>query len=231
MLWVPIPPEKTESAPASSAPGWLPAFGYRPLSRSSVGEVGYNGCMNRALFLDRDGVIIENRADYVRRWEDVEFIEGALRALAVLSQAQIKVILVTNQSAVGRGMISMEAALLIHERILKEIDAAGGRVDDTFMCPHAPQDNCLCRKPKPGLFLQAAGVHRLDLAQSICIGDALTDLEAAHAAGVGVRILVRTGRGAKQHTLPEARTLPPFLVFETLAEAVDHFPPSFLPDL
>ncbi|HOD45707.1 MAG TPA: HAD-IIIA family hydrolase, partial [Anaerolineaceae bacterium] len=75
--------------------------------------------MNRALFLDRDGVIIENRADYVRRWEDVEFIEGALRALAVLSQAQIKVILVTNQSAVGRGMISMEAALLILERILK----------------------------------------------------------------------------------------------------------------
>lgn len=199
--------------------------------RLPVVGVDYNGDMNRALFLDRDGVIVENRTDYIRSWEDVLFLPGSLEALAKLTHASIKIIIVTNQSVVGRGIISMETAEAIHHRILQTIELAGGRVDDTFMCPHAPDEECPCRKPKPGLFLQAAEKHNLDMMGSICIGDALSDLQAAIAAGVGTRILVCAGRGKDQLKLPEMGRLPPFLVFSTLAQAIAHFPPGFLPSL
>jgi D-glycero-D-manno-heptose 1,7-bisphosphate phosphatase len=90
------------------------------------------------------------------------------------------------------------------------------------MCPHAPQENCACRKPRPGLLLQAAEALNLDLARSYMIGDALSDLQAGRAAGVREVILVRTGRGRRQANLPEAAHLQPFAIFDSLAEALDH---------
>lgn len=188
----------------------------------------YNGRMNRALFLDRDGVIIENCDHYVRSWDDVVFLPQALHALRLLRSTPLKIILVTNQSAVGRGIITLQTALEIHSAILEQVSAAGGRVDDTFICPHAPQENCDCRKPKPGLLLQARERYSLDLSSSIFIGDAVSDLQAAENAGIGVRILVRTGRGENQLHLPEADRLRPFLVFDTLFDAVAHFPPNLI---
>jgi D-glycero-D-manno-heptose 1,7-bisphosphate phosphatase len=177
--------------------------------------------MDPAVFLDRDGVIIENRDNYVRSWADVEIYPQALAALARLSASRFKIILITNQSAVGRGIISLETAEAINLRLIQEIELAGGRVDGIFMCPHSPSDGCLCRKPLPGLFFQAANALEVDLSTSYLIGDAITDIQAGQAAGVCQAILVRTGRGAKQASLPETSYLQPFLTCDSLEEALD----------
>ena len=174
-----------------------------------------------AIFLDRDGVIIENRTDYVRRWEDVHVFPQALLALAKASQGPYKVVLVTNQSAVGRGHMSLAAAEAINCRLATLIEEAGGRVDGIFLCPHAPEADCDCRKPKPGLLLQAAKELDLDLGRSVMIGDALTDLMAGQAAGVGRLALVRSGRGATQDRLPKPEDLRPFRVYDTLDSALE----------
>lgn len=173
-----------------------------------------------ALFLDRDGVMIENRANYVRSWEDVEIYPQALQALAAIHQTPFKIIVVTNQSAVGRGLISLATAEDINEQLLAIIRAAGGRIDDVLMCPHAPAADCDCRKPRPGLLRQAAARHRLDLPRSILIGDALTDLAAGQNAGLADTILLLTGRGQAQAARPEARDHQPFTQFPDLAAAL-----------
>jgi len=179
-----------------------------------------------ALFLDRDGVIIENRADYVRSWEDVYVFPQALAALVKSSASPYKIILITNQSVVGRGLITLERAWEINSRLVDGIRAAGGRVDGVYMCPHSPEQECDCRKPKPGLILQAARELEIDLGRSIMIGDALTDIMAGQAAGVGHLAIVRSGRGARQVTLPRSDHLAPFLEFDTLADALDKLLPE-----
>ena len=160
-----------------------------------------------ALFLDRDGVIIENRPNYVRSWDNVNIFPQVLDALAQVNRSDHKIIIVTNQSAVSRGFITLEEAEIINRRLVNIIEEAGGKVDGVFMCPHHPDEGCVCRKPKPGLLLQAAKSLRLDLSASVLIGDALTDLEAGKAAGVSRLVLVRTGRGAAQSSLINIRDL------------------------
>lgn len=182
-----------------------------------------------ALFLDRDGVIIENRANYVRTWQDVEIYPQALHALANIRQTLYKIIVVTNQSAVGRGIITLETAQEINRRLVGEIERENGRVDDVFMCPHAPDDRCHCRKPKPGLLQQAARKHQIDLSRSIMIGDALTDLGAGMAAGVAQTILLRTGRGQAQAQLPDARRFRPILIHDDLSRALNALADDLLP--
>jgi D-glycero-D-manno-heptose 1,7-bisphosphate phosphatase len=178
--------------------------------------------MNRAIFLDRDGVIIENVDTYVRSWEDVAVLPGAFEALARLRNSRYKIVLVTNQSVVGRGIIPLREALEINDRLIRLARDAGGRVDSVFICPHAPEENCDCRKPKPGLFLQAAAQLSLDLENSVMIGDALTDIEAGQNAGIRTNILLKTGRGAIQADLPAARRLTPFYTYENLTDAVNN---------
>ena len=173
-----------------------------------------------ALLLDRDGVLIENREEYVLSWADVEIYPGALEALARAGRSPYKIVIVTNQSAIGRGLISLQKAEEINQQLLKKIEAVGGRVDGVFMCPHAPEEGCTCRKPQPGLLFQAAQALSLDLSRSILIGDALSDIRAAQAAGIPQTILVRTGRGKSQALKAEAEHLKPFLVYDTLAVAL-----------
>ncbi|MEN6299619.1 MAG: HAD family hydrolase [Anaerolineaceae bacterium] len=179
--------------------------------------------MHSAIFLDRDGVIIENRLDYVLHWDDVEIYPQALQALSKIYACPYKIVIVTNQSAVGRGLITIEEAWEINHRLISVIEKAGGRIDGIFMCPHTPEDGCDCRKPKPGLLLRAASSLDLDLSQSIIIGDTLTDLAAGDAAGLQSTILVKTGLGASQLELPNAKNLRPFKVHATLAEALASF--------
>jgi len=176
--------------------------------------------MQPAIFLDRDGVIIENRSAYVRSWEDVSFYPGALEALADLNTTPYKIVIVTNQSAVGRGIISLETALEINQRVVETIERNGGRVDGVFMCPHSPFDDCECRKPRPGLIHQAVEALSIDLSQSILVGDAQSDLLAGQSAGIEKVALVRTGRGKSQETLPKPEGLKPFLIFDSIAEAL-----------
>jgi len=176
--------------------------------------------LHPAIFLDRDGVIIHNRHNYVRSWADVEIYPQALAALAYVYRTPYKVIIVTNQSAVGRGILSLDAAIIINERLVRTIERSNGRIDGVYMCPHAPADNCDCRKPKPGLLLQAAKAHAIDLSHSLMIGDALTDVMAGQAAGVGRSVLLYTGRGRDQALLPEANGLAPLQIYETLKTAL-----------
>lgn len=174
-----------------------------------------------AIFLDRDGVIIENCSNYVRSWADVEIFPQAIEALAAVRDCPYRIVLVTNQSAVGRGHITIETAAAINDRLLEVVRAAGGRVDAVYMCPHGPDDGCDCRKPLPGLLLRAAEEMDIDLSRSVMIGDALTDVRAGQAAELPA-ILLRTGRGRDQERLPAADSLPPFQIFDTLADALHY---------
>lgn len=173
-----------------------------------------------AIFLDRDGVIIENRADYVRSWEQVELYPQALQALQLLAPLPYPLVIVTNQSAVGRGLISLETAQAINARLLETLQARGARITGLYLCPHAPAAGCSCRKPQPGLLQQAAHELQLDLAGSWMVGDALTDLGAGRSAGVGRLVLLRTGRGAAQLARPEAPGYQPFQVYADLLRFV-----------
>lgn len=175
-----------------------------------------------AIFLDRDGVLIENRSDYVRDWSQVHIFSDAIRALSHPSLKMYKVVIVTNQSAVGRGLISLETANEINERLVDQIRAGHGRVHKVYICPHGPDDGCDCRKPRPGLILQAARELSLDLKRSWMIGDAWTDLQAGTAAGLDGTIILRTGRGSEQLLLQKPSDIRGNLVFNDLSQAVDY---------
>lgn len=152
---------------------------------------------NPAVFLDRDGVLCENRDDYVKSLDEFVFLPGAAEAIVALRSAGLRVIVVTNQSAIGRGVVTAEAVREIHDVMVKALADQGAEVDDVLVCPHAPEANCDCRKPKPGLLLQAAEEHMLDLGTSWMVGDASSDVAAGAKAGCET-VLVLTGRGADQ---------------------------------
>ena len=178
------------------------------------------GELSPAIFLDRDGVIVENRDEYIRSWEDVHFLPGAFQTLSQAKSAPFRFVIVTNQSAVGRGLVDPQVAEAINRRVVATIRSAGGRIDGVYMCPHPPEQECDCRKPKPGLLLQAARELEIDLGASVLIGDALTDILAGRAAGVGEVELVLTGRGREQLETPQAESLRPFRVFPDLTQAL-----------
>lgn len=177
--------------------------------------------MHPAIFLDRDGVIIENRADYVRDWSEVEIFPEAVKVLSDSSIEKYKIVIVTNQSAVGRNLISFQTAREINNKLGVAIKQMGGNVNGIYMCPHTPEDQCNCRKPRPGLLLQAAEELSLDLSASWMIGDAWSDLLAGQAAGTRGNIMVKTGRGAKQLLLSQPEDLKEYFVFNDLSSAVN----------
>lgn len=174
-----------------------------------------------AVFLDRDGVIIENRADYVRALADVAFLPGALEALARLNRARPgwAILIATNQSPVGRGLLALETVQTINGYVLDHVRRAGGRIDQIYVCPHHPEAGCACRKPAPGMLLQGAAEWGVDLAASVFIGDAASDVQAGLAAGVRP-LLVRTGLGEAQLAeLARLRLRPQ--IFPDLAAAIN----------
>jgi D-glycero-D-manno-heptose 1,7-bisphosphate phosphatase len=173
-----------------------------------------------AVFLDRDGVINQNRVDYVKTWEEVRFLPGVFSALARLAAARYEIVIVTNQSPVGRGILTAARVEEINRRIVGEIEAHGGRVDGVYYCPHHPADGCACRKPRPGMLLDAARDLALDLGRSYLVGDAASDVQAALAAGA-TPILVLTGRGQAQRARVE-QIEPLTLIVPDLPAAVAH---------
>ncbi|MGA2618507.1 MAG: HAD-IIIA family hydrolase [Thermoguttaceae bacterium] len=174
-----------------------------------------------AAFLDRDGVIIENRPDYVKCWEEVRFLPGALAALRRLAASHLAVVIVSNQASIGRGLLAAAAAWEIHRRLVAEIERHGGRIDASYFCPHRPESGCDCRKPAAGMLHQAAAELDLDVRHSWMVGDALSDLQAARAAGARA-VLVRTGRGAQQEALLSTPGAADWSVVPDLPAAVDH---------
>ena len=172
----------------------------------------------RGILLDRDGVINRERADYVKSWDEFEFLPGALAALRALASLDAPIAVITNQSVIGRGLVDRAVIDAIHTRLCATVRAAGGRIDAVFICPHAPADHCRCRKPQPGLLLDAAAHFGLTLAASIFVGDALTDYAAARAAGCRP-LLVRSGRKRDEVTA-FAATTPGVMAADDLAAAV-----------
>ncbi|MFZ5917859.1 MAG: D-glycero-beta-D-manno-heptose 1,7-bisphosphate 7-phosphatase [Chloroflexota bacterium] len=152
----------------------------------------------KVVFLDRDGVICHNRPDHVKNWDEFLFLERSREAIARLTQAGLPVVIVTNQSAINRGLTTVEAVEQIHQRMVAELEAHGGRVAGVYYCPHRPDEGCECRKPRPGLLLQAARELGISLQDSYLVGDAVSDIQAAQAAGVPA-YMVLTGRGQQQY--------------------------------
>ncbi len=137
------------------------------------------------VLLDRDGVLNKKAtlARYVRNWEEFEWLPGALEALRLLAAADYRVIVVSNQAGIGRGIMKDEDVRRIHDRMQAEATAAGGRIDAVYYCPHGWDDGCACRKPKPGMLLQARRDFDVDMTQAVFIGDDERDGQAGAAAG------------------------------------------------
>ncbi|MEM9175229.1 MAG: D-glycero-beta-D-manno-heptose 1,7-bisphosphate 7-phosphatase [Myxococcota bacterium] len=145
------------------------------------------------VLLDRDGVINEDRAEFIREVDDWHPLPGSLAAIARLHRAGRRVVIVTNQSGIARGLIAPSALEAIHVRLRSEVEAAGGAIAGIFHCPHHPDDGCVCRKPRPGLIEAAARTLGFDPRAASMVGDRRSDVEAARAAGCRA-VLVRSGR-------------------------------------
>ena len=137
---------------------------------------------NRAVFLDRDGTMAKD-VHYCRRPEDFELLPGTAKSVKLLSDHGFKVIVVTNQSGIGRGYFTEETLSLIHEKMKQDLAREDAFVDAIYYCPHHPDDNCDCRKPKPALVLQAARDYDVDLSRSFVIGDLPMDIGLGRAVG------------------------------------------------
>ena len=146
------------------------------------------------VILDRDGVINRESDAYIKSPEEWIPLPGSLEAIARLNRAGFTVVVASNQSGVGRGLFDLNALDAIHSRMQAELAKVGGKIDTIFYCPHKPEDNCDCRKPKAGLFTQIAERYRADLKGVPAVGDSARDVTAARTAGARP-ILVLTGRG------------------------------------
>lgn len=177
--------------------------------------------LSKVVFLDRDGVINRDSADYIKSWSQFEFLPRSRRALARLKGAGFVTIVITNQSAVGRGLISLATLGDLHARMCAAVHAAGGEIRDIFYCPHHPDQACTCRKPRPGLIWAARKRHAIDLARACMVGDSAKDIAAARAAGVRLAVLVRTGNGAEAEKALSGRLDRPDHVAADLHAAVD----------
>jgi D-glycero-D-manno-heptose 1,7-bisphosphate phosphatase len=175
----------------------------------------------RAVLLDRDGVINFDSPDYILSPAQWLPIPGSLDAIARLCKAGIAVAIISNQSGLGRGMMDQGSFNAIHAKMMLAIEEAGGFISHVSYCPHAPDEGCLCRKPKPGMVLDCLAACDVPAARAVMIGDSLRDIQAADAAGV-TGILVQSGYGDASAILHDARALmPDIAAFENLAMAVD----------
>lgn len=174
------------------------------------------------VFLDRDGVINDNSASYyVKGWEEFIFLPRAKEAVRKLGESDdLKIFIVSNQAGVGKGEVSAERVEEINRRMKEELEAAGGRVDGVFYCPHTPDDRCSCRKPEIGLLARAMQECGVKPDRRFIVGDALSDVQAGKRVSA-VTIMVKTGRGEAQLRLVNSGALKPDYVAEDLSEAVE----------
>ena len=172
---------------------------------------------NGLIILDRDGVINYDSAAFIKNVDEWQPLPGSIDAIAALTAAGFTLAVASNQSGIARGLFDQNALDAMHHKMLELVDTAGGRISKIVICPHGPDDDCDCRKPKPGLLIQLGEHFETELTGVPVIGDSLRDLEAA--AAIGARpILVRTGKGAETAaTLPERFVTVP--VYDDLAAA------------
>ncbi|RQO68745.1 D-glycero-beta-D-manno-heptose-1,7-bisphosphate 7-phosphatase [Aquitalea sp. FJL05] len=173
----------------------------------------------KLVILDRDGVINEDRDDFVKNTMEWVPLPHSLEAIANLTQAGWHVVVATNQSGLARGLFDVHALNAMHEKMHRLAGQAGGRIDAIAYCPHGPDHGCECRKPLPGMVLELAERFNVKLQGLPLIGDSLRDLESVAAVG-GQPILVRTGKGLK--TLEKGGLPEGTLVFDDLFDAAEH---------
>ncbi|MFH1887728.1 MAG: D-glycero-beta-D-manno-heptose 1,7-bisphosphate 7-phosphatase [Pseudomonadota bacterium] len=173
----------------------------------------------KVAFLDRDGVINRDSEDYIKSWEEFSFLPGAVEGMAVLNRAGYEVILITNQSGIGRGLFTEATLRNMHTRLAVEAARGGARVLAAYYCPHLPDDGCGCRKPEAGMLLAARDRFGLDLSACVMIGDSAKDIRAARAAGLGRAVLVQTGNGPHSLEKLVKEDAPPDLVAADLLDA------------
>ena len=150
----------------------------------------------RLVVLDRDGVINEDSDDYIKSADEWVPIPGSLDAIARLCRADYRVVVVSNQSGVGRGLFTLDTLNKIHIKMLEHVHQKGGELDAILFCPHAPEADCACRKPRPGMLRQLADRLKIKLYGVPAVGDSIRDLEAA-AAVHALPVLVKTGKGER----------------------------------
>ena len=150
----------------------------------------------KLIILDRDGVINQDSDAFVKHPDEWIALPGSLQAIARLTQADWRVVIASNQSGVARGLFDMHTLTAIHTKMRRELAAVGGSIDAVFMCPHGPDDNCTCRKPRPGMFEQIGQRYDISLAGVPAVGDSLRDLQASSVVGCAPW-LVLTGNGKK----------------------------------
>ncbi len=175
--------------------------------------------LTKVAFLDRDGVINQDSPNYIRNWSEFHFIPGSLEALKHLKNSGFTIILITNQSGVHRNLVSQASLDEIHTNMQHDVAANGGRIEGIYFCPHRPEENCDCRKPKPGMILQAQQQYRIDLSTAYMVGDSVKDIECAWNAACGFAVLVRTGNGSEAEKILLERETPPGYVAENLMDA------------
>lgn len=171
--------------------------------------------MKRWVVLDRDGVINRDSPDYIKSLAEWQPLPGSIAAIAQLSRAGFGVVVATNQSGVGRGLIAPRALAAMHTELERLVAREGGAIAGIFYCPHAPEDGCSCRKPKTGLFEAIARRFAIDLRWQPAVGDSLRDIEAAVAAGCRP-LLVRTGNGRATETRLAAEGRRPVPTYDDL---------------
>lgn len=150
----------------------------------------------KLIIVDRDGVINQDRSDFVKSADEWVALPGSLEAIARLSRAGWKVVVASNQSGLARGLFDMTELNAMHLKLRRELAAVGGQIDAIFVCPHGPDDGCDCRKPKPGMYTQIAHRYDVDLRGVPAVGDSLRDLQACAQARCQPW-LVMTGNGKK----------------------------------
>ncbi len=173
--------------------------------------------MIKLIVLDRDGVINEDSPAYIKSPEEWRAIPGSMKAIAKLKRHDYLVVVATNQSGIARGLFTLETLGIIHQKMLAEVSEAGGQLDGIFVCPHAPEDMCGCRKPKPGLLLQAVNKFNIKSDEILMIGDAARDILAAKNCGAKA-IFIKTAHKLNDLLVAEKEGIP---IYNNLAEAVD----------
>lgn len=172
----------------------------------------------KLLILDRDGVINEDSDEFVKSPEEWHPIPGSLEAIARATRASCRVVIASNQSGLGRGLLTIEVLNQIHRKMLRELGKVGGSVEAIFFCPHTPEADCDCRKPKAGLFEEIGRRLRVSLTNVPVVADRLSDIQAARIVGARP-YLVLTGRG--KTTLRESRGIENVPVYADLSSVVD----------
>jgi histidinol-phosphate phosphatase family protein len=166
--------------------------------------------MNKAVFLDRDGVINRSaptEGEYITRWEQMQILPGVVEAIALLNRFGFRVIVVSNQRCVAKGQLTLSELDSIHQRMCNDLAAVGARIDKVYYCPHEELPPCSCRKPQPGMLFAAASEHQVDLSSSWMIGDSEKDVEAGRRAGCRTARILTTQVSAAGNVDVLARSL------------------------